>query len=179
MRTSSLAVIFLASTISAAAETPSRSRRTPASLEVTSSAFTNNGVIPSEHTCDGADLAPPLSWSTVPAGTKSIAILFDDLDGPTGKFTHWLVTGIPPTTSSLDKDATLPRGAFASTNDKGTVGYAGPCPPAGRHRYELRVYALDIPLPMGMTRADLVNAVTDHILATGRLVGTYQKQAGR
>jgi len=180
MRTFMIAVLLgsLAPAI-ALADTPKRASKTPASLEVTSPAFENNDAIPSEFTCDGAEVAPPLTWSRVPAGTKSIAILVDDPDAPTGKFTHLLVTGLPPTTTALERGATLPEGAVASKNDKGRTGYAGPCPPSGRHRYEFHVYALDVALPKAMTRTELTSAVEGHILATGRLVGTYDRQPAR
>ena len=150
-----------------------------AALEVTSSAFRNNGAIPSEYTCEGSEISPPLSWSKVPAGTKSIALLVVDPDAPNGAFTHWLVTGIPPSTTSLDKGAALPRGAVAAKNDRNHAGYTGPCPPAGMHHYEFHVYALDIRLPTAMPRADFLGALRGHTLATGQLVGTYQKQRGR
>lgn len=160
---------------SALADSPKRAKP----LDVRSPAFSQNGAIPSEYTCDGAELSPPLSWSTVPTGTKSIAIFVDDPDAPKGKFTHWLVTGIPASTTSLDKGVALPEGAVASKNDKGLAGYAGPCPPAGRHRYVFRVYALDVAIPRGVSRSELLNVVTRHVLATGQLVGTYQKQGSR
>jgi Raf kinase inhibitor-like YbhB/YbcL family protein len=162
---------------SALADTAKRTPRSPASLDVTSTAFKNNEVIPSEYTCDGTGGAPPLSWSNVPAGTKSTAILVDDPDAPKGTFTHWLVTGIPATATSTSGG--LPSQAVESKNDKGTSGYTGPCPPSGRHHYQFHVYALDITLPKAMTRADFLNAISGHILATGQLVGTYQKHAGK
>jgi Raf kinase inhibitor-like YbhB/YbcL family protein len=167
-----LILLALVATASAVADTPSRS------LDLASPAFANNGTIPTEYTSEGADVSPPLLWSKVPAGTKSIAILVDDPDAPKGTFTHWLVTGIPATTRSLGKGAALPPGATAAKNDTGTPAYAGPCPPSGKHRYQFRVYALDVTLPKAMTRADFLNAISGHILASGQLVGMYQKQAG-
>jgi Raf kinase inhibitor-like YbhB/YbcL family protein len=170
--------IVLASLLSGAvfADPP---KRTAATLQVHSSAFNNNGAIPEEYTCEGAEVSPPLAWSAVPSRTKSIAILVEDPDAPKGTFTHWLVTGIPPTTTSLDQGAALPAGAIVSKNDKGAAGYAGPCPPSGRHHYKFQVFALDIGLPKGLTRLDLASAIKGHVLASGMLVGTYQKQAGR
>jgi Raf kinase inhibitor-like YbhB/YbcL family protein len=169
-------VILCSSTAGALAETPKQAKA-PASLEVSSTAFANNTPIPAEFTCDGADTAPPLSWSKVPAGTKSIAILVDDPDAPKGTFTHWLVTGIAPTTTSIG--GSLPEGAVAAKNDKGTEGYAGPCPPSGEHHYRFRVYALNTTLPKEMTRAELLRKTSGHILATGQLTGTYRKEARR
>jgi Raf kinase inhibitor-like YbhB/YbcL family protein len=147
----------------------------PITLVVRSSAFGDGEPIPAEYTCDGQNASPPLSWSRVPVATKSIAILVDDPDAPKGTFTHWLVTGVPPTTTSLDKGARLPAGAHAMKNDSGTTGYTGPCPPSGRHRYELRVYALDVPSVNATNRAELASAIKGHVLATGELVGTYER----
>lgn len=150
----------------------------PASLEVTSTAFANNGAIPTELTCDSSEPAPPpLAWSKVPAATKSIAILVDDPDAPNGRFTHWLVTNIPPTTTSLS--GALPEGAVAAKNDNGTHGYAAPCPPSGRHRYQFRVFALDVSFHNSMTRAEFLAATRGHVLATGQLIRTYQKHQSR
>ncbi|HSD88377.1 MAG TPA: YbhB/YbcL family Raf kinase inhibitor-like protein [Kofleriaceae bacterium] len=173
MRNAILVLLLLAAAPAARAD------KGPASLDVKSSAFNNNEAIPTEYSCEGAQLSPPLSWSKVPAETKSIAILVEDPDAPSRTFTHWLVTGIPATTTSLGKGAALPAGAMASRNDKGQQGYAGPCPPSGRHHYHFHVYALDIGLPKTMTRAELLKGITGHVLATGDLVGTYQRQRGR
>jgi Raf kinase inhibitor-like YbhB/YbcL family protein len=147
------------------------------SLTVTSSAFSANGAIPTEYTCDGSETSPPLAWSGVPSGARSVAILVEDPDAPKGTFMHWLVTDIPSATTSLDKGASLPDGAMAAKNDKGNTGYAGPCPPTGQHHYHFRVYALDKTLGKITTRAGFQSAIKGHVLAQGELVGTYQKQA--
>ena len=148
-------------------------------LKVTSSAFTANEAIPSDFTCDGAEKTPPLSWSNVPADAKSIAILVDDPDAPKGTFTHWIVTNIPPSDTSLSEGGSLPTGATAATNDKGATGYAGPCPPTGTHHYHFRVFALDTTLTQPATRADFLREIKGHVLAKGELVGTYTKGAKR
>lgn len=144
-------------------------------LQVTSSAFAANQEIPPRYSCEGTQTTPPLAWSRVPAGTRSVAILVEDPDAPGGIFTHWLVTGIPPATTSLAAGATLPRGAAAARNSMGRLGYDGPCPPRGRHRYVFRVFALDTAIPPPRDRDAFLAAVHGHILAEGRLVGTYQK----
>ncbi len=172
--------LLIVSSVSGVAlgETTSKgAARRPATLEVSSTAFKNNEAIPGEYTCDGAQLAPPLSWSKVPAGTRSIAILVEDPDAPKGTFTHWLVTGIPPATASISKE--LPHGAVESKNDAGKTGYVGPCPPSGTHRYEFRVYALDIALPKAMSRTEFLKAAEGHTLAMGQLVGTYARRPAR
>jgi Raf kinase inhibitor-like YbhB/YbcL family protein len=178
MRSSVLRVVVLAIVpATASADTPKRATKTPASLSVTSTAFANNSPIPAEYTCDAGETAPPLSWSKVPDGTRSIAVLVEDPDAPKGTFTHWLVTNLPATTTSLT--STLPEGAVAARNDRGTTGYTGPCPPSGVHHYQFRVYALDITLPAAMTRTAFLNKVSGHVLASGQLVGTHQKRASR
>jgi Raf kinase inhibitor-like YbhB/YbcL family protein len=144
-------------------------------LHVTSPAFSANGAIPPEYTCDGRSIAPPLSWSTVPSNTRSIAILVDDPDAPKGMFTHWLVTGIPPTTTSLREGAKLPEGARVAKNGKGNFGYTGPCPPSGRHHYYFHIYALGTEIARPESKSDFLAAIDGHILAEGELVGTYQK----
>ncbi|MGE0547477.1 MAG: YbhB/YbcL family Raf kinase inhibitor-like protein [Kofleriaceae bacterium] len=159
----------------AVADNPKPASTSPRSLTVASSAFTANERIPSEYTCDGNDISPPLSWSNVPDGTRSIAILVEDPDAPGGTVTHWMVTGIPATTTSLDKGAALPHGAMAAKNDKGNAGYAGPCPPSGRHRYRFEVYALDNVPARISTKAEFRAALQGHVLAKGELVGRYQK----
>jgi Raf kinase inhibitor-like YbhB/YbcL family protein len=148
-------------------------------LQVSSSAFGNGSSIPVQFTAEGDDVAPPLSWSPPPPGTKSIAILVEDPDAPnpdapTHTFVHWIVTGIPAVINSLD--GALPDGAVAGTNDGGERGWMGPNPPIGRHRYCFRVFALDIDLHgHGMTKSELLAAMKGHVLAQGELIGTYER----
>jgi Raf kinase inhibitor-like YbhB/YbcL family protein len=146
-------------------------------LQVTSSAFGANQEIPPKYTCDGTQTTPPVTWSRVPAGTQSIAVLAEDPDAPGGLFTHWLVTGIRPTTTALAAGAALPQGATAARNSRGRLGYDGPCPPHGRHRYVFHVFALDTAIPPPSDREAFRAGITGHILAEGQLVGTYQRTA--
>jgi len=118
--------------------------------------------IPSAYTCDGARKSPPLAWSAVPPEAKSIAVLVDDPDAPNGPFTHWIVTDIDPTQTSLPADQ---------------PGYAAPCPPSGTHHYRFHVYALDIKIAHAANRAALLKAIEGHVLAEGELVGTYERPA--
>jgi Raf kinase inhibitor-like YbhB/YbcL family protein len=153
-----------------------------AALAVTSSAFASGAEIPTEHTCEGADVAPPLAWSGAPTGTKGFAIIVDDPDAPDPAapkqtWVHWVVAGIPPGVTSLPAGGALPAGAVAGTNDFGKTAWGGPCPPVGRHRYFFKVYAVDAVIGGGgMTKAQLLAAMQDHVLAKGELVGTYQKK---
>ena len=158
---------------------PAPTKRAKRALTVTSSAFGAGAKdgIPPEYTCDGAQVPPPLTWSAAPKGTRSIAVFVDDPDAPTGTFTHWLVTGIPPATTTLPVGGTLPEGAVASKNGKGDVGYTGPCPPTGRHHYNFHVYALETTIPPPAGKSDFLAAIDGHILAEGELTGRYQKVA--
>jgi Raf kinase inhibitor-like YbhB/YbcL family protein len=168
MRTLVVSLLMLAIPIAALAQ--------PEPLEVTSPAFPANGPIPADFTCQGKDISPPLAWSQVPPETRSIAILVDDPDAPRGTVTHFLVTNLPPQTQSLRAGTALPPGAIATKNDLGNAGWAGPCPPSGRHRYRFQVFALDTTLPRPASRAQFLAAIKGHVVAEGQLVGTYQKR---
>ena len=151
-------------------------------IKVTSSVFKNDGMIPSKHTCDGEDFSPPLQWEFVPQGTKSIALICDDPDAPMGTFVHWVLFNLPAQTTELAEnvpaDKVLPNGAKQGMTDFRRVGYGGPCPPGGTHRYFFKIYALDtlIDLPAGATKSQLLNAMGKHILAQGELIGKYKRQ---
>jgi Raf kinase inhibitor-like YbhB/YbcL family protein len=156
-------------------------------LTLTSSSFGQGEEIPSQHTCGGAGLSPPLAWNEPPRDTKTFALIVDDPDAPDptgrrGPFVHWLVFNIQQATRGLALGASgrdLPRGSIEGRNDAGGIGYFGPCPPAGRHRYVFRLYALDTVLPDGrlLTKAELETVMSGHVLATAELVGRYARQA--
>ncbi len=151
---------------------------------LSSAAFAHQGAIPGKYTCEGADLSPPLSWSGLPPGTKSLALIVDDPDAPdpaAPKMTwvHWVIYNLPPTAQGLPEGASaLPAGTLQGMNDWKRTGYGGPCPPIGRHRYFHKLYALDTVLPdLGRpTKAILEQAMKGHILGQAELVGTYQKR---
>ena len=148
----------------------------PTQLEVSSPAFNANAPIPAEYTCDGAGTAPALNWTTPPAGTRTVALLAEDTDGPNGVVTHWLVTNINPRTTHLAKGGATPNGAFAANNDKGKPGYMGPCPSDGTtHHYHFHVYALDTIVKANIARSAFESAIQGHVLAQGELVGTFEK----
>ncbi len=157
------------------------------SLVLESTAFTDGGVIPTRYTCEGEDITPPLSWHGVPEGARSLALVVDDPDAPDPAapqmvFVHWVLYNLPPETAGLPEGVTrdgLPAGAQEGVNDFKRMGYGGPCPPIGRHRYYHRLYALDTPL-QGLqlpTKTDLEQAMAGHILAEAQWMGTYQKGA--
>jgi Raf kinase inhibitor-like YbhB/YbcL family protein len=127
-------------------------------------------------------MAPPLSWSQLPAGTKSLAFVLDDPDVPDPKapvrtYVHWVLYDMPPTASGLPEGGALPPGTREGRNDWGRTGYGGPCPPIGRHRYFHKLYALDKRLgDLGQpTKAALEKAMEGHVLAEAQLIGTYEK----
>lgn len=155
-------------------------------LVLTSTAFAHNAEIPAVYTCEGKDVSPPLNWSGVPAGTKSLALIVDDPDAPdpaAPKMTwvHWVLYGIPAAATGLPeavKSQALPPGTREGINDWKRSGYGGPCPPIGRHRYFHKLYALDTVLP-DLNRPDkaaLEKAMQTHILEQAVLLGTYQKR---
>lgn len=151
-------------------------------IKITSSAFAEDGLIPSKYTCDGSGISPPLQWELVPEGTKGIALISDDPDAPVGTWVHWVIFGLPAETRELEEDIPpdeiLPNGAKQGTNDFGRIGYGGPCPPSGTHRYFFKIYALntELDLAAGATKSDLLNAMEGHILGQGQLIGKYKRQ---
>jgi Raf kinase inhibitor-like YbhB/YbcL family protein len=150
-------------------------------IKVMSTAFSEGEMIPKQYTCDGKDISPPLSWSGVPEGAKSIALICDDPDAPMGTWVHWVLLNLPPKTEGLAEGVAaskrLENGATHGRNDFQNFGYGGPCPPGGTHRYYFKVYALDtlLDLAPGVTKADLVKAMKGHILAEGQLMGRYKR----
>jgi len=151
-------------------------------IKVTSTAFQESGMIPRKYTCDGDDVSPPIEWSGIPDGTKSIALISDDPDAPVGTWVHWVIFNIPPNETGLSEgipaDATLPNGAVHGTTDFRRLGYGGPCPPGGTHRYFFKLYALDtvLDLKSGSFKKDLLAAMEGHIKAEGQLMGKYSRQ---
>lgn len=162
-------------------EDQSQKKETKMELTITSTAFEAGGMIPAKYTADGQDVSPPLAWTGVPDGTKSIALICDDPDAPMGTWVHWLVWNIPPMITQLEEDtppdAELLNGARQGKTDFGSIGYGGPAPPSGVHRYFFKVYALDImlDLPANSVKTDLKDAMEGHILASGELVGKYSR----
>ena len=145
-------------------------------MKITSSEFENNGNIPSEFTCDGDDVSPPLTIEDVPENAKSLVLISDDPDAPAGTWDHWIVFNIPPSTAEIPK-GTEPQGV-GGKNSWGRTGYGGPCPPSGTHRYFFRLYALDTKLDLseGSTKKDLEKAMEGHIIGQTQLMAEYQRQ---
>ena len=138
-------------------------------------------MIPRKYSRQGGNHSIPLSWTDAPAATKSFALIMDDPDAPSGLFVHWLVYHIPVSVKELDEGVPpvpeLPNGIRQGRNGFGEIGYGGPQPPSGIHRYFLHLYALDrdLSLPPGASRKDLDSAIHGHVLEEAQLMGRYGK----
>jgi Raf kinase inhibitor-like YbhB/YbcL family protein len=165
----------------AAIEKNTKEVTTMQNISISSEAFQAGGVIPKEYTCDGSDVSPALSWRGIPENAKSIALIMDDPDAPGGTFVHWVLFNIPPGMTKLPRgvpeNRTLNDGSSQGITDFGRIGYGGPCPPGGTHRYYFRLYALDTMLNLqpGASRKQLDDAMRGHILAQGELMGNYKR----
>ena len=155
-------------------------------MELTSPAFKPGGFIPKRHSCQGADVSPALAWAQVPPGTKSFALIMDDLDAPAGIWVHWVLYDLPGgltgLAEGLSKQAGLPDGSKQGRSwgvaDFERVGYSGPCPPPGRaHRYYFKLYALDglLGLPAQATKAQVRKAMRGRVLGQAELLGLYRR----
>lgn len=155
------------------------------SLTIQSSAFLHDGEIPPRYTSDGEDISPPLQWSGVPDRTRSFVLIVDDPDAPDPAapqrvWVHWVLYNIPAGVTSLPEGGgpkDLFKKIIEGVNDWKKMGYGGPSPPIGRHRYFFKLYALDKELPArsGMTKGALEKEMKGHILAEGTLIGTYKR----
>jgi hypothetical protein len=154
-------------------------------MMLTSTVIFQGGMIPQRYTCDGSDISPPLAWSGLPAGTKSLVLIVEDPDAPDPaaprmNWSHWVLYNLPPMAGELPEGVpsqVLPNGTLQGVNDWLRTGYGGPCPPVGRHRYFYKLYALDTVLPdLGRpTKATVEKAMQRHILGHAELMGQYQR----
>lgn len=150
-------------------------------LSLSSGAFQYGEKIPLKYTCDGEDISPPLEWNNVPQGTQSLALIADDPDAPVGTWVHWVLYNMPNETRALPEavppDANLADKSRHGKNSWGRLGYGGPCPPGGTHRYFFKLYALDaiIELSAGASKEQLLEAMKEHILAEAELMGSYSR----
>lgn len=144
-------------------------------MKLTSPAFTHNSTIPTKYTCDGEDISPPLLISETPAEAKSLVLIVDDPDAPVGDWVHWTLWNIPPSTTEIE-EARAPAG-IEGTTDFGRTGWGGPCPPSGTHRYFFKLFALDteLTLPESAGKAEILDAINNHILDSTELIGTYAR----
>ena len=151
------------------------------SFQLTSTAFAAGQPIPARYSCLGQDVSPPLAWTDPPQGTQNFALIADDPDAPVGTWVHWVLYNLPADSLGLPEDVpsedTLVDGSRHGQNSWGRVGYGGPCPPSGTHRYFFRLYALDtqLDLPVGKDKKQLLKAMEGHVLAQAELMGTFTK----
>ena len=180
-RLSPVALTVLASCGNGASNNGGRGRAvdhpTIIKLSLASDAFKEGQSIPTQYSCDGDNKSPALSWGEPPAGTKSFALVIDDPDAPSGTYRHWGMFDIPATTRSM---ASSQHAGTEVNNDGGKSGYTGPCPPKGNgvHHYHFKLFALDtakLGLSAGASIADVENAASEHALAQGELIGTYER----
>jgi len=151
------------------------------SISLSSTAFAAGASIPSDYSCKGHSVSPPLAWGHPPAGTKSFALILDDPDAPSGTFVHWVIYNIPAASLGLPEaiptNGQLADGTLQGNNGSGRAGYTGPCPPSGTHRYFFKLYALDtlLGLSSGANKDQLLQAMQGHVLAQSELMGTFSK----
>lgn len=147
-------------------------------MQVSSAAFVDGQPIPEKYSCDGSNVSPPLEWDGVPATAKSIALICDDPDAPSGTFTHWMVYDLKPSITRLSEGSA--GGGKEGLNDFGKRGYGGPCPPAKdeAHRYFFRIRALDVQSlgAPGLAKRDVEAAIKGHVIAEGQLMGKYKRR---
>jgi len=152
------------------------------SFALETKAFPQGGEIPRKYTCSGEDVSPALSWSGAPQGARSLALIVDDPDAPSGAFTHWIVYDLPAGARQLPENVPYTSdpsgGGHQGRNDFRRVGYGGPCPPPGKpHRYFFKLYALDstLNLPAGASRQEVERAMHGHVLAQAELMGKFAR----
>lgn len=176
--------------VSCRSETPSSNNVQPSNqavggkkveMKLTSKAFQEGGMIPAQYTCTGANISPPLAWEGVPEKTKSLALIVDDPDAPGKVWVHWVAFNIPANVKEMPENVpaqeNINGGGKQGTNDFKKVGYGGPCPPSGTHRYYFKLYALDTDLNLDSTttKDQLLKAMEGHVLGEGQLMGKDQK----
>ncbi|BDY11941.1 YbhB/YbcL family Raf kinase inhibitor-like protein [Hydrogenimonas cancrithermarum] len=150
-------------------------------MKITSPVFEHGGFIPAKYTCDGADISVPLTFEDVPAEARSLALIMDDPDAPMGIFVHWVIYDMPASLPGLPEgvpnEPNLAEGIRQGINSFGNIGYGGPCPPDGAHRYMFKLYALDTLLKAdaGLSKHDLLARMNGHVLAGAELMGIYER----
>lgn len=144
-------------------------------MKIESSAFSHNQTIPPKYTCNGENISPPLKFEAIPDNAQSLALIVDDPDAPMGTWVHWVVYNINPNTTVFAENT---KEATQGINDFREIGYGGPCPPFGTHRYFFKLYAVDkkLNLPQGATKAQVESAIKGHIIESAELIGLYKKQ---
>ncbi|MFA5792866.1 MAG: YbhB/YbcL family Raf kinase inhibitor-like protein [Candidatus Gracilibacteria bacterium] len=147
-------------------------------MNISSTAFQEGQTLPAKYTCQGDDINPPLNFAEVPETAKSLALIVDDPDAPSGTWTHWTAWNIDPSQTQINEDS-VPKNAIEGTTSWGSAGWKGPCPPSGSHRYYFKLYALDQMLNLNETAKvdELLKAMDGHIIDKASLQTYYQKHA--
>jgi Raf kinase inhibitor-like YbhB/YbcL family protein len=164
-----------------AAPQPAIQKENKMEFKLTSTSFKEGQPIPRQHTCDGVNVSPPLEWSGAPEAAKTLAIICDDPDAPSGTWVHWVLYNLPGDKIGLVENVPttekVPGDGLQGTNDFKKIGYGGPCPPSGTHRYFFKLYALDAELSLkaGATKAEVLKAMEGHIIGQTQLMGTYRR----
>jgi Raf kinase inhibitor-like YbhB/YbcL family protein len=169
-----LTILIILSACNSNRVAPASEREVDMSIQILSTAFKEGETIPRIYTCDDQNISPPLSWTGVPQGSLSLALIIEDPDAPSGTFDHWILFNLPPDLSSLSQDSR--DVGTEGKNGFGQVGYGGPCPPRGsNHRYYIKLYALDtdVVLNAGATKAQVIKAMQGHIIAQGQMMAHY------
>lgn len=145
---------------------------------LSSPAFTPNTNIPTQYTCEGANISPPLSWQGAPENTQSFVLILEDPTAPAGTWTHWVLYNIPANLQQLAEATPIPAGSSMGMNSWGNPSYEGPCPPSGQHRYYFKLYALDTQIDVKdhIDTTTLVSTIKPHIIGTAELLGLYSKK---
>ncbi len=150
-------------------------------MQIISPAFEHGGMIPPKYTCDGEDISVPLLFLHVPPSAKSLALVMDDPDAPRGVFVHWVIYDMPAALEGLPEGVPhvpeLEYGIKQGLNDFGKIGYGGPCPPSGAHRYFFKLYALSVEtvLDPGLTKAQLLELIAPYVIEEAILMGVYER----
>jgi Raf kinase inhibitor-like YbhB/YbcL family protein len=177
-------VLGVAGTLPAAAPSVPKKK---SNLRLQSTSFRDGGMIPDEYTCKGKNLSPELYWKGPPLGTKSFAIVCEDPDAAMQSWVHWVIYNIPLKIDAMKnvyellegfpRDEKTTQGILQGTNDFRRIGYDGPCPPEGLHRYYFKLYALDsfVNIPAGASKAQLLKAIQGHVLGWTQIMGLYGK----
>lgn len=178
---SSLVVLSVLTTCAMYAGSNHSKKEDEMTIKMSSTAFKEGEMIPRKYTCTGEDISPPLKFENIPEGTRSLVLICEDPDAPVGIWVHWVLFDLPPDTSTLPEkipaEKKLENGAVHGINDFKKVGYGGPCPPSGTHRYFFKVSALDRKLELKplSTQKEVVEAMKGYVLAEGQLMGRFQR----
>lgn len=142
-------------------------------MKILANDFEDGKMMPKKFTCQGEDINPSLKFLNIAKNAKSLALIMDDPDAPNKTFVHWVMYNMP-IVNKIGENSSL---GIEGMNSAGSIGYFGPCPPSGTHRYFFKLYALDsiLDLKKGASKEDLEKAMKDHIIEKAQIIGLYKK----